>query len=183
MQKPLAMGDNSEAGFSLVEVIVGGAVIAIALAGIATLPMVIGRNTVSSQTQFQQHSGIDADIAEMKRLAHVYTYCLDTGTNTGSTTTTSCNGVNPGNQDFYFPPASNPSQITAFSTACTGGSLTSSLRTAMTGAASPGGGVTRTVSDDDASRHRVRITYTSTSGGTTLRVVTLVPTVAAWCPS
>lgn len=176
-----------EAGFTLMEILVGVVLLALVSTGTASLISLANSNLSSSTSQNSSQAAIDSDISRARKLAEDYTCCpgsctADPGTITTAKTAGRCAG-NVNDSTYYFPQQSN--DITAFTSACSTGTLTTNLITAIQ---SLGGlsGVTRTVTNDDSAdltAHRIRITYSGSGRSAGInRVVKIVPTVAGWCP-
>jgi len=181
---PLLAG---EAGFTLVEVLVGVVLLALVASGSAVLIMEANRMLGTSTSQNSAQAAIDSDLARARKLAEDYTCCPGSCTATASVISAArssgkCDGgVN--DSTYYFPQQST--DVPTFLDACSNGTLITNLVTAIQ-AQGVISGITRTVAVDDASdpiAHRLRITYTGTGGAAGInRVVKLVPTTAAWCP-
>lgn len=175
-------------GFTLVEGLIASAILALVASGTA-----IG--LISSNRMMQQGGNstridtlIDADINKLKNAADSYTYCTGAYTWDGST----CNSVGPQNERYYFPAATSGSDTAAvaFGTACSNGTMTNALRSAMNGgdatlalaAEATALGVTRSqVTLADATSHRLQVDYTAPSLGNPRRIQ-FIPIAAAWCP-
>lgn len=196
------------AAFSLVELLVGVAIVGLVLVGLAG-PWRIGSWAhQQSRLRNNQEVAIEDDLAAMQDLAYRYTCCpgsctTDTATIAASPTCKGVGGVGTpavGSEYYYFPyyaPAAlalpnaeafagsvdlAPRDGVFENGLCHTGQLLPALVTAMTAASSSdlaAVDVSRMVAVDDAAQHRLRLTYT----GTNLeRVVLLVPAVAGWCP-
>lgn len=192
LQNTRDVHNTSEAarGSTILEVLLAVVIIGVALAGAATLMTSQNRSITSSVQLNQAQNQIDADVAAVRNLAETYTWCSGAGGFNGSAT--NCAGAAARNENYYFPVPTATAAIAAFETACkntTSDTLNTTLVTAISSPALPNPSlVTRAVTQDrndafpngDFASHRLRITYTSTTGAS--RVVLLVPTVAAWCP-
>jgi type II secretory pathway pseudopilin PulG len=188
-------------GFSIAEVLVGAALLAVAMVGAASL-LVSGTTTRTSTTRNDQRQAlIDNDIAQIQERARLYTWC----TGSARFTDTNCPGnIAPGNEDYYSvdyndateqcwdrggisPPPFNIN-CDAFHDACVNGAIAEPLRdhitTQLPQTQLDTVDLTRTVVVENASLHRLLITYTSTDADAQiLRRLLLVPPVAAWCPA
>jgi len=164
-------------GFTLVELLASTVIIGIILGGLLTFPQIIGRGSQKTQRQNESQSAIDTDLATMRTLANNFSCC--SGSCTTSLSPANCNGVGPGNQDFYVPVLNSPGSST-FRTACTSGTLAASLKSGLDAQSTSAGITSRAVVIDSASAHRLRVTYTAP--GNVERVAILVPTAAAFCP-
>ncbi|MFM7086071.1 MAG: type II secretion system protein J [Cyanobium sp.] len=190
-------------GFTLLEVVVGVALLAGVAAGSAVLISVANRMLGTSTTHNNAQAAIDSDISRARKLAEDYTCCPGSCTTNATTiaaarTTGRCApNAQVNDSTYYFPQLETTTypDVTGFTNACANGTLVGSATSGLIKEISDQGssalgdaGITRTVAVDDSTdptAHRIRITYTgSSSGGTTgiNRVVKLVPTVAAWCP-
>lgn len=178
---------TSESGVTIVEVLVSMVILTVGLAGVATMTSVANRSSQTSNTNIAQRNLIDADLADIRKLAETLTWC------SGGPAFT-CTGQTPRTQTYYSPATSTSctgntctvagqTQITNFTTACNdtaNGSLVTPLVTAINNrAAVPG--VNRVVSRStaDLAANRLSITYTGTNVN---RFAVIYPTVAAWCP-
>jgi type II secretory pathway pseudopilin PulG len=167
---------SGAAGFTILEVVVAATVLALATSAGAVLSGVSSRSLTSGNRTSLQQSQIEADLAAIRDLAATYTWC--SGAGAFSTCTA---GVPARSENYYFPPSTNPSAISAFETACsaTGSDTVNTVLVSAINARPAPAGVSRTVASDDIATRRLRLTY---AGSSVNRVVLLVPTVAAWCP-
>jgi prepilin-type N-terminal cleavage/methylation domain-containing protein len=181
------MGSRSSAAFSLLEILVGVALLAVVASGSAMLITMANRMLGTSTTQNNAQAAIDSDISGARKLAENYTCCPGsctadtTAINTARGSGKCLGSVN--DSTYYFP--QQAADVTTFSNACTAGTLTANLIAAIQSMGTLNG-ITRSVAVDDSSdptAHRIRITYAGTAAQAGItRVVKLVPTVAAWCP-
>lgn len=165
-------------GVTLVELLVGSILLVIAFAMAATISGVNNRNLQTSATTADQDSLIDSDISAIRKISEEYTWC--TGAGTLSASGSSCDSTTARDQNYYFP--NNSANIALFEAACADTTAPDALNAALvyeinSRATLPG--VTRTVSYDSVTAHRLRITYAGTNVN---RVLLLTPTVAGWCP-
>jgi prepilin-type N-terminal cleavage/methylation domain-containing protein len=172
---------NHTRGFTLVELLVSTVLIGTVLGSLAVLPQIIGRGSLETGRRNTSQAAIDANLADLRLLANHFSCC--SGNCVTSAAPANCNGAGPGNPNFYQPPASNPTAVAAFATACSTGTLAGTLQTALTSQiATPTQppGITRTITVDNADAHRLRIQYTAP--GNVERVAILSPVAAAFCP-
>lgn len=162
-------------------------VIAAALMVIATIGTValfnysISQNS-SSRSQQEEQSAISEDMAAIQVANDRYS-CSDSDASVPISCSVS--GSDPG-EDSYYTAGAAPSA--SFNDACLDGSLIDNLLTAINAINQPAAfsrlGISRTAAktpSSDGIYHRYTVTW-SGSGGTRLRQITLVPTVAGWCP-
>jgi type II secretory pathway pseudopilin PulG len=193
-----------EAGISLVEVLVGLTVFAIASA--ATLAVFSGsiRSIYRTEDQARANAAIDSDISRLKQLAEVYNSCSSpaSGAVALSGSTTPCTGTWPdgltairlGDSYFYYPDPANSTAVTNFTTACASSSAASHITKnlidyindpAKFSVMPAESKVTRSQavreSGTFASNHIILIDYTSSSFNINRRIK-LLPVVSAWCP-
>ncbi|MFM7311794.1 MAG: type II secretion system protein J [Cyanobium sp.] len=175
------------AGFTLLEVVVGIALLALVASGSTLLISVANRMLGTSTTQNNAQAAIDSDISRARKLAEDYTCCpgscsADAATLSAARSSGRCLG-NANDSTYYFPQQSG--DVDAFTTSCSNGTITANLITALQGLGTLAD-VSRTVAADDSAdptSHRIRITYSGTGSNAGItRVVKLVPTVAGWCP-
>jgi prepilin-type N-terminal cleavage/methylation domain-containing protein len=177
-----------QAGFTLIEVVVGVVLLAVVAAGSAVLISVSNSMLTTSTSQSNTQAAIDSDISRARKLAEDYTCCPGSCTANAATiaaarTSGKCIG-NANDSTYYFP--QQTADVATFTSACASGTLTTNLITAIEALGNVSG-VTRTMAVDDSSdptTHRLRITYSGTNlrNSSIIRVVKLVPTAAAWCP-
>lgn len=174
-------------GFTLIEILVGVALLLLVASGSAMLISVANQMLGTSTSQNNAQAAIDSDISRVRRLSEDYTCCpgsctADPATIAAARTGGKCAG-NSNDSTYYFP--QQVADVTSFAAACNAGTVSTNLITAIQALASLSG-ITRTVATDDSSdptTHRIRITYSGTGGNAGInRVVKLVPTAAAWCP-
>lgn len=199
---------STASGFSLVEILLSVALLGIVLSGLVVSWRISSGAQQNSRAQNLRESVVDADLAVMEDLAFRYTCCpgsctVDPALIAASAT---CKGVGgastpqPGTEYYYFPyyapAAASLPNVEAFAGrtdqsprdavfedgSCHTGALLDNLVTALTQAdrsALDDAGVTRTVAIESAMQHRLRLSY---AGPAPIRMVLLVPAVAAWCP-
>lgn len=196
-------GAQGSEGFSLVEMLVAGALMAAVIGGAATT-LLVANNSSSKQGGLSRvDSLIDQDLGAIQALDRQFSCCTGspcTATATTISASTSCrnaagSAVSPGDENYYSPrqsdtTSSNPADTTDmqnFRTACGNGTIAStfqSLLPALPSAEAPAA-LTRSVSSPSPNpTNLLRIAYTGTISGSTVitRVVNLVPTAANWCP-
>lgn len=164
-------------GFSLVEMMIAAVLMVIATIGtVAMFNYGISQNS-SSRGKQEEQSAISEDLAELQVMNDRYTCSNDNSCAVSSN--------DPG-ENGYHPAGTSPSS--SFNAACLNGTLLDNLITAITTTATPRAfsqlGISRTASktvNSDGRYNRYTITWSKT-GGTRLRQITLVPTVAGWCP-
>lgn len=178
MKGAWARGPTQNAGgFSLVEMMMAAVLMVIASIGtVAMFNYGISQNS-SSRGKQEEQSAISEDLADIQVMNDRYT----------CTNEQLCAVISsdPG-ENGYHPAGTIPS--TPFRDACLNGSLLSNLITKINATATPRAftslGISRAVSQSvssDGNYNRYTITWSKT-GGTRLRQITLVPTVAGWCP-
>jgi prepilin-type N-terminal cleavage/methylation domain-containing protein len=168
---------HSVYAFTLVELLVSTVIIGIILGGLIAFPQIIGRGSRQSQLQNASQSAIDSDLATMRLLANNFSCC--SGRCTTSLSPSPCNGKTPGQEGFYIPEESSAAETT-FNAACNSGTLATNLETTLSSQNLNAAINSRTVVEDSALAHRLRVTYTAP--GNVERIALLVPTAAAFCP-
>jgi prepilin-type N-terminal cleavage/methylation domain-containing protein len=192
--------------FTLVEVLVATAVLAVVVSGAALALMSANRMSSLGTSRNRIEAMIDEDSNKLKDAANRYTYCSGAYTWDGAT----CNGVGPGDENYYFPstttsttnaedfardcgdPTADPpipaTMVDSLVTAIEGGDSTLALSAeAITAGISRNAAVDDDdpvdgENDDDGEySHRIRVTYSAT-GLSSERRVLIIPPVAAWCP-
>lgn len=174
-----------EQGFTLVEVLVMMAVMLISLAGLAVVATILNRSAGQFKTSDQGDDAIAFDISEVRRINNRYT-CKDVNTTTGP-----CSILDGDpSQDDYFP--TTPEGQENFRNRCdyNDGDLSIDLVTDLAAqipsnsdasSALNEQGVQRIlITNDQGNAHRYSVTYSRS--GTILRILTLVPAAASWCP-
>lgn len=170
-----------EGAFSLVEMVIAAALMVIATIGtVALFNYSISQNS-SSRSQQEEQSAISEDLASIQVANDRYN-CNDVD----NTESLSCSvsASDPGEDSYY---AAGPAPSSSFNDACLDGSLIDTLLTAIDDIPAPsafgGLGISRSVAktpSSDGAYHRYTVTWSRS--GTRLRQITLVPTVAGWCP-
>lgn len=175
--------------FTLTEVMVAAALAALIGSIVASLFSVTTRSTTSTTAAANTLSAIDSDISRIKQIAETLTCCPGSCTTTVTSTDVSsgkCGGNTPGLSNYYWP--LQAADITTFTTACDASSSNGAIETAMLSAINAlpqPAGATRTAVVDEISAHRIRVTYTGTTGqgGSFVnRTIKIVPTVSGFCP-
>ena len=205
-KRPPARGVNSLLhglpGFTLLEVIVSALIIVIASIGAIAALNVITQSVRGTEIQADQSRRIDSDIAEISRLAEIYTSCqvpagaVPTG-DPDAYCTDGGASVDASSSFYYFPEITDPSDPTtwtnadAFATACQatapGSHITANFITAINGLPATGGDVVRDnatrVDGTDSTNHLVRVVWRDpTNGNRELRSIEFVPLVSSACP-
>lgn len=162
-------------GFTLVEILVSSAVTLIIVGALAGLSQITGRGMIQTREKAEAQSAIDSDISAIKDRAHRFHCCATACTANLSTCSGANTGATVGSTDFYKPAPGSASE-TRLNAACSASSLASSLSSEIPANTA----LSRTITDDSAAAHRLKITYSA--AGNTERVVFIVPTVAAFCP-
>lgn len=183
-------------GFTLVEVLVSAVVIVVAASGAIVAFNLITQSVRGTGLRADQSRVVDAQVAEVSRLAEIYTSC---GTPEGAvppapvTPATACSGsvVNVAllNSFYYFPDPANAANVADFYAACRatdpGSHITANFIAAIDGLDQPGGGVTRMPAErnpaDVASNYLVQVEWVDPANRV-LRRIQIVPLVSAWCP-
>lgn len=169
---------RSTAGFSLVEIIVATGLMVIVATGSALLFMLSNRQSTSTRGRQEQQSAISDDIATIQRLNERYN-CSSGSASCGISES------DPGEDDYY--PAGSSADDTFDLDLCGSSDLLSNLVSAIDETDPPASftalGITRQspALDTDSSSHRYTVTWLN-SNDRPLRQITLVPTVANWCP-
>lgn len=195
----LARGSSAKAGsrgFTLVEVLASSVIMLIAVAGSIVAFNLITQSVRGTGLRADQSRRIDSQIAEVSRLAEIYTSC---GTPAGAvppnppTVATACAGgtanVQIGNSFYYTPDPANIVAVDDFYTACRSADpanhITANFMNAVDNLQAPNGAVLRLpsarVDEDDASNFLVEVTWTD-PGNRVLRRFRISPLVSAWCP-
>jgi len=164
-------------GFSLVEMMIAAVLMVIATIGTVSLfNYGISQNS-SSRGKQEEQSAISEDVADIQRINDRYTCSNEQACAVSSS--------DPG-ENSYYPTGPNPSS--PFNAACLDGTLLNNLISTITTTATPSAftrlGITRSVStsaSSDGRYNRYTVTWRNRAG-TRLRQITLVPTVAGWCP-
>lgn len=194
LASPRRPGSSSAGAGLLVELMIASVIVITAFAMASSLTNSAVISTSNGGSVANRERTVNADIALLRDLAAQYSFCDGKGTTLPSGSTCRKTG-NPDtdfrSEDYYYPdnPSSSAaiSEQTAFHTACegTGGtSLTGALITEMNNSTTYAAelsslGISRKVSLDDGTAHRLRISY---SGPKIDRTILITPTVAAWCP-
>lgn len=187
---------SSEAGFSLVEILMGVIILAASFGMAGAMNGVATRSLRSSTIINDRNAAVDADIAMVRSMAERYTWCSgapDLKKDSGSPT---CLGDSPSDESYFSPAVSqddayiyeevgNP-QKAAFEQACENGTLNNNLIERINARSTPAG-LTRTASvitSAGATTNRIQLLYASSHGdeNPVVRSVVISPPVAAFCP-
>jgi prepilin-type N-terminal cleavage/methylation domain-containing protein len=169
-------------GFTLIEVLIGSIVFALAVAATFALFNLALGAIRKTEAQSTANAAIDADVSAIKQLAEQYNACT-----VGSGSFVACTGQALGNSWYYYP--QNSTNETAFRTACASGTasihITNNLINAINSRSQPTGGVTRETavreSGSDPKNHLILVRYVLASRNID-RLVKILPVVSAWCP-
>jgi len=166
----------NQAGFSLVELMLAASLMVIVAVGTAALFTLSNKQTLDSRGRQEEQSAVSDDLATIQRLNDRYS-CANGTCAVAST--------DPG-EDGYYP--STTAARSSFDAQCSSGTLIDNLISAIGATATPAAfsnlGISRSTPSKDTaepSTNRYTVTW-SNSGGRQLRQITLVPTVAGWCP-
>lgn len=196
------LSDNHRAteGFTLIEHLIGAALIAFTLLGAVSLLRSGTANRTRTEEVDRQQTLIDDDVSRIREVAANYTWC--NGVASLEPPMPPCNEINPaqtynpGNERYYFPdPDKGTDFVADFETACqTLAAGATPPRTVLMdefltwinnpqNVPPPAGGLIReaAVPDGPPLQQRVRISY-SNQDNTVNRLVTIIPSVANWCP-
>ena len=191
-------------GFSLVEMVLAGSLMAVVIGGTATA-LLVANNSSSRQGGLSRvDSLIDQDLAAIQALDRQFTCCTGSPCTANATTisaSSSCRDASgvaqgPGNENYYSPRQNNTTgsnpldtpDMERFRAACGNGNIASTFQSMLPTlpTAEAPAGLSRSVSTSPSPNptNRLRITYTGTISGSTVstRVVNLIPTAANWCP-
>ncbi|MFM7393667.1 MAG: type II secretion system protein J [Cyanobium sp.] len=189
-------------GFSLVELVLAGSLMAVVIGSTATA-LLVANNSSSSQGGLSRvDSLIDQDLAAIQALDRQFTCCTGDPCTANATTiaaSDSCRdalGVarGPGNENYYSPrqshtngrnPADTP-DMERFRDACGDGTIASTFQSMLPTlpTAEAPAALSRSVKVPNTTTNLLQITYTGKISGSTVftRVVNLIPTAANWCP-
>jgi len=190
-------GDKAlaQAGFSLVEILVGVIVLATALAMAGAMNGVATRGLRSSTMLNDRNAAVDADIAMARSMAERYTWCAGEPALEISNGPT-CIGTSPSDESYYSPAVSQQDAIdfeevgnaafAQFQQACVSGTLTADLINRINKLPNLPG-MTRTataISSGGVPTHRIRILYepVQSDAAPMVRSVVITPPAAAFCP-
>jgi type II secretory pathway pseudopilin PulG len=193
----------SGSGFTLVEMVIAGSLMAVVLGGAAAALLVANRSSSRQGGLSELESLIDQDLAAIQALDRRFSCCTgspctaNAATIAAATTCRDAGGVarGPGNENYYSPrqsptaataPAAEATAWTNFSTACGNGTIASTFQGLLPSLPTPQLPATlnRTTEVIDNAANRLQLTYTGAYQGSnvTTRVVNLIPTAANWCP-
>lgn len=185
----------AQAGFSLMEIMVGMVVLATALAMAGAMNGVATRGLRSSTMLNDRNAAVDADIAMARSMAERYTWCSGEPALEISNGPT-CIGTSPSDESYYTPFVSQQDvivfedvgneQFAQFRRACESGTLTADLINRINKLPNLPG-MTRTataISSDGLPSHRIRILYepVQSDAAPMVRSVVITPPAAAFCP-
>jgi Tfp pilus assembly protein PilE len=184
-----------DSGFSLVEILVGVVALAAALGMAGAMNGVATRGLRNSTILNDRNAAVEADIAQIRTMAERYTWCSGAPAFEAANVA-SCRDKNPSEESYYSPsvsideamatPSTGNISMARFLQACSTGTLSSGLITAIQARPQPEG-VTRTVTAvtvDQLPTHRIDVAYSTAANdqNPVFRRLLIVPTVAAWCP-
>ena len=172
-------------GFSIVEILIAISIVLVAILGSSLAFNFAVQSTSKSSDRVKLDSLIEADFARLNAASNNYTFCTGGYTWDGR----ACGSATPGQQNYYFPPTTSISTVSAdqFSSDCNDGTMTDSLVDAINGDDASLGlsqaaidqGIERQAVPDGTS-HRIKIAYSIDSSS--YRELAIVPLAAGWCP-
>ena len=162
---------NFQQGFSIVESLIGIAVLSIAAA-------VAASTFFASSTQFRSSS----EINELQDLAEADLTAVRDANERLVCVNSSCSlSVENTDKNSYFPIGA--SNIAFFANLCTNRTMNGGFANQLSALLpSPNSRIVRTMARETQG-HRYTVIYTSTAKGQFLRQATLIPTTVAWCPT
>ena len=177
----------SQAGFSLVELMISSVLIVLSAVGSAGLFMLSNRQSQGSRIAQESQAAINSDMAAVLSANDRFS-CASSS---GASATCEIKGFLP-NQNQYFPfPCSNAEDCDFWSLCVSTGDPRLASEVAAAINALPGSAdfarlaLTRNAVPEPISNSEPNFRYTVTwsdANGVQLRQLTLVPTAAAWCP-
>jgi type II secretory pathway component PulJ len=192
----LVSTEPAEAGFSLVEVLVGAILLAISLGMAGAMNGVATRGISNSTAVNDRNAAVDANIALIRSLVERYTWCSGAPALEASDVPT-CLARNPSDESYYSPAVSPEDVLEApqignnsralFEAACQNGTLTTDLINQINSLPLPQpDGTTRNVSAINVNNiptHRIQILFESpsTDKNSVVRSLVITPPVAAFC--
>jgi type II secretory pathway pseudopilin PulG len=196
-------GAQGSEGFSLVELVLAGSLMAVVIGGTATA-LLVANNSSSRQGGLSRvDSLIDQDLAAIQALDRQFSCCTGNPCTADATTisaSSSCRDAlsiaqGPGNENYYSPRQSDTTgsdpddtpEMESFRAACGNGNIASTFQSMLPTlpTAEAPAGLSRSVSSPSPNpTNLLRITYTGTISGSTVstRVINVIPTAANWCP-
>jgi type II secretory pathway pseudopilin PulG len=190
-------------GFSLVEMVLAGSLMAVVIGGTATALLVANNSSSSQGSLSRLDSLIDQDLAAIQALDRQFTCCTGSPCTANATTiaaSTSCrnadgNAVSPGNENYYSPRQQNTTgrdpadtaDMDSFRKACGNGNIASTFQSmlpTLPTAEAPAGLSRSVTSPNPNPTNLLKITYIGTLSGSRVitRMINVIPTAANWCP-
>jgi hypothetical protein len=195
-------------GFSLVEMVLAGSLMAVVIGGTATALLVANNSSSSQGSLSRLDSLIDQDLAAIQALDRQFTCCTGSPCTANATTiadSTSCRNaagspVSPGNENYYSPrqevgdinrlsPPADTADMDSFRKACGNGNIASTFQSMLPTlpTAEAPAGLSRSVTSPNPNpnpTNLLKITYIGTLSGSRVitRMINVIPTAANWCP-
>lgn len=174
----------SSCGFSLVEGLVAGVVVLVAVLGTAVAFNLVTSFINRTAGLNAVNAAIDRDVALVKGLASDYTSCVEP---TGSVPSAGDCDVGKNFSAYYFPMDAAPEEQQKFFDACLedteSAHITAGFVEAIDDLPAPGSGVTRNPAyredGTDHKNHTVVVEYVA--GGSVVRLLKVYPVVSSWC--
>ncbi len=183
---------------ALIEAVITGVLLALVVSGSAVLLTNVNRSTNRSDTLVATDTAIDADLATIKGISLRLTCCSGTCTvtppTTFGTTTSACATNDPRDDRYYFPQrddttttanfanTTTPKEPDAVDQLCSVANNTvfmTPLQNAVDALPVPTG-TTRATQIN--ANHILQVTYTDTTDNRVVRVASILPPMANWCP-
>lgn len=194
LRPPLTFKKPAEAGFSLLEVLVGAILLAISLGMAGAMNGVATRGISSSTALNDRNAAVDANIAMIRSLAERYTWCSGAPGFEASDVAT-CLATSPSDESYFSPAVSQDDVLESpqvgndnrglFEAACQDGTLNNGLIDQINALPKPTG-IERTASAvrvDNLPTHRIQILFETpaSDNDSVVRSLVITPPVASFC--
>ena len=175
---------GASSGFTLVEVLVGGVVLSLAVIGAVGAFNITINQTQNARARNERQATVDQDLADVLQLNDRYS-CANLPLTGAASTDCAVATADPGESGYTPGPVPTASYAGSgyqrFQNLCSNNTLTAVLIANINAATDPAG-INRNAEADVAIPHLYWVTWTDTATNLQLRRVSLTPTVARWCP-
>lgn len=196
LRPPVTFKKPAEAGFSLLEVLMGAVLLAISLGMAGTMNGVATRGINSSTALNDRNAAVDANIAMIRSLAERYTWCSGAPDfEARKVDPDTCLATSPSDESYFSPAVSQDDVLQSpqigndnraqFEAACQDGTLNNGLIDQIN-ALPKLTGIERTASAvrvDNLPTHRIQILYETpaSDNDSVVRSLVITPPVASFC--